>query len=174
MLNEMFDGLADDILFLRWLSRKLDYRQNFFVEAFLKWKTNNFMETRGRNILPLAVRQSVWDSWHEMSSASTLTSRPAKLKVNDRAKVQVGLKFADSVHIIRQHGRRFYESNWDIIDITYREMFKKYSETRSDDFLLSFGTFFALNPFYVRSATDNDLEYCCCKTHLHAHWAIQA
>ena len=53
-------------------------------------------------------------------------------------------------------------------------MFKKYCETRSDDFLVSFGTFFAFKPFYVRSATDNDLEYCFCKTHLHACWAIQA
>lgn len=36
------------------------------------------------------------------------------------------------------------------------------------------GTFTALNPFYIWSATTNDTEMCCCKKHLHASWAINA
>ena len=39
---------------------------------------------------------------------------------------------------------------------------------------VSKGTFSALRPFYVRTETEKDIEMCCCKTHLHARWAVEA
>ena len=39
---------------------------------------------------------------------------------------------------------------------------------------MSYGSFLALKPFYIRSATTKDLEMCCCKKHLHARWSIVA
>ena len=38
----------------------------------------------------------------------------------------------------------------------------------SNESPVSLGTFMALKPFYIRSATVNDFEMCCCKKHLHA------
>lgn len=34
------------------------------------------------------------------------------------------------------------------------------------------GTSMELKPFYIRSATVNDIEMCCYKKHLHARWSI--
>ena len=91
MLNDMFEDLGSD-LFLRWIAKKLKYRRNVFLESFLKWQNNKFLEICGRSLLPINARKSVWDFWYAMSSASTLSSRPAKLKFADRPKIQLGLK----------------------------------------------------------------------------------
>ena len=53
-----------------------------------------------------------------------------------------------------------------------RELYKKYLLEYSNP--VSYGTFMALKPFYVRSATTRDIEMCVCKKHLHARWCIQA
>ena len=36
------------------------------------------------------------------------------------------------------------------------------------------GTFVALKPFYIRQSSTKDIEMCCCKLRLHAHWSINA
>ena len=56
---------------------------------------------------------------------------------------------------------------------TYKQLYVEYL-TSNNDKHVSMGTFMALKPFYIRSATTNDIEVCCCKKHLHARWAINA
>ena len=127
----------------------------------------------GRKLTSLDVRKTVWDFWHNESSASTITSKPAKLKVNDKPKILSSLQFVDTVNIIKQRNVNYYENIWFITTLTFREFYSKYIKGNPEK-MVSFCTFFALKPFYVRSATTRDVEMCCCKMHLHAYWAIAA
>ena len=52
-------------------------------------------------------------------------------------------------------------------------MYHEYLASHSEEHV-SYGSFIALKPFHVRSATQNDIEMCCCKLHLHARWSISA
>ena len=46
--------------------------------------------------------------------------------------------------------------------------------TSQPESVVSWGTFLALRPFYVRPATAKDVEVCCSKVHLHARWLVNA
>ena len=56
---------------------------------------------------------------------------------------------------------------------TYKQLYNQYL-IQNEECRVSIGTFMALKPFYVKSATANDIEMCCCKKHLHARWSINA
>ena len=128
----------------------------------------------GSCLTPLEVREAVWDFWHRESTASTLTSRPAKLKVTDKPKIQSNLRFIDTVNIIKQRNQNFYENIWFVtMLITYKKLFDKYCHENPDNSVGS-STFMALQPLYVRTAIKKDVEMYCCKLHLHARWRIKA
>lgn len=140
----------------------------------LKNKVDYVKPTKGgRKMVSFETRQAIWDYWHAKSTPSTLTSRPAKLKMGHKAKIQSGLKFVDVVNIIKQRGKEYYQGNWRIINITFRELYHSFINTFPIN-KVSLGTFYSLKPFYVRSATTNNIEMCCCKLHLHARWALKA
>ena len=135
---------------------------------------NNKKRTNsGRKMTPLAIRKRVWDFWHKNSTPSTITSRPAKLKVSDRHHIQSGLDFVDTATEIIQRNRVFKLSHWFIMNDTLKNLWVKYQKEYPDT-PVSKGTFIALMPFYVRSATAKDLAMCVCKKHLHARWSISA
>ena len=75
----------------------------------------------GRKVTPMTVRKSVWEFWHGNSTASTITSRPAKIRVTDKRKIQAGLNFVDTATIIQQRNINFYESHWYIVNVTYKD-----------------------------------------------------
>ena len=72
----------------------------------------------GRKLTPFHFRKAAWDFWHAKSTASTLTSRPAKLRTTDKPKIQAGLDFVSTVNIICQRNKSFYENNWMIINLS--------------------------------------------------------
>lgn len=75
----------------------------------------------GRKMIDFDVRNSVWLFYHNHSTPSTITSRPAKLKLNDKPKIQTGLSFTDSTNIAtNKRGNKFYESLWMIQDDTIK------------------------------------------------------
>lgn len=91
----------------------------------LKNKVDYVKPTKGgRKMVSFETRQAIWDYWHAKSTPSTLTSRPAKLKMGHKAKIQSGLKFVDVVNIIKQRGKEYYQGNWRIINITFRELYQ--------------------------------------------------
>ena len=80
--------------------------QNEFSRPSKPYKT-------GRKLTPLIVRSKVWEFWHAMSDVSTNTSRPAKLKVSDKPKIQEGLEFISCVSVMENKRRiKFYQSTW--------------------------------------------------------------
>ena len=91
----------------------------------------------------METRQKIWDFCHRKSLPSTITSRPAKLRL---------------IHVLNQS-----------IKVLYQDFVKAYPNHP-----VSYGTFLALKPFYIRNATEKDIEMCCCKKHLHARWSVQA
>ena len=69
--------------------------------------------------------------------------------------------------------REFYESMWRLTHHPYRVLHEKYLALHSRE-AISYGTFIALKPFYVRTVKTRDIEICCCKVHLHARTSIQS
>ena len=138
-------------------------------------KFNRKPTKAGQKMTPLEIRRVVWDFWHssENTSESTLKSRPAKIRVKDKPHIQAGLSFVDTVEIIKQPNRNFYQGQWKIINLTCIELYAKYLKANLNNHV-SWGTFISLRPFYVCSATTKDVEVCCCKKHLHARWAIKS
>ena len=127
----------------------------------------------GHKRTSIETRQQVWDFWHSNSTRSTITSCPAKIKVCDERKIQIDLVFVDSVNIIKQHKKLFYESGWMVTTLTIKQLYEHYVKENPTN-AVSLQTFFTLKLFYVHSATSKDIEVCVCKKHLHAQWAVQA
>ena len=134
---------------LKLIKRKLGVRST-------KVKKN----TGGRKMTPLKQREEVWSFWHSNCTASTLTSRPAKIKVSNKPKLQADLPYHDSVTNIKQRNRDFYQSQWLVHCLTILEMYVRYCAEHLNP--VSYGTFIGLRPFYVRSATTKDIEMCVC------------
>ena len=129
---------------------------------------------KGRPMAALHIRQIVWDFWHSNSFQSTLTSRPAKLKIGKKPKIQASLDYLDSVRLVTNKRKiAFFESLWLICEKTYCGLFHEFL-LENDGLQVGLTTFLALRPFYVRSATPRDIEMCCCKDHLIARWSIRA
>ena len=128
----------------------------------------------GRKVTSHATRQAVWDFWHckQFIIESTLTSRPAKLKITNKPKIQNGLEYKVPVSTIVQRSCEFFEAPWCIFQNTLKELHRNLD--RNPNHSVSWGTFLALKPFYVRTATSKDVEMCVCKLHLHARWAVKA
>ena len=99
---------------LKLIKRKLGVRST-------KVKKN----TGGRKMTPLKQREEVWSFWHSNCTASTLTSRPAKIKVSNKPKLQADLPYHDSVTNIKQRNRDFYQSQWLVHCLAILEMYVK-------------------------------------------------
>ena len=124
----------------------------------------------GRKMTKFETRKLIWDFFHSNATPSTITSRPAKLKVSERPKIQSGF---DTTNIVTQRRMQFYEYSWMMVHTTHAELYQKYIISHPDH-IISPGTFIALRPFYVRTETEKDIEMCCCMMHLHARWFIAA
>ena len=127
---------------------------------------------KGRKLLPAETRESVWKFWHDNTFESTNSNQHSKLRVTEKPRVQDGLEFSKSVIIVDQRHRSFYQGIHRIADQPFRILYSRY--LRENNPVVSFGTFFALKPFYVKHTTEKDIEMCCCKQHLHAKWCVEA
>ena len=123
----------------------------------------------------LATLQAIWDFWHckEFIIESTLTSDPAKLKTTNKPKFQNGLEYKVPVSSIDQRSYKFFEAPLCIYPHTLKELHCTYLE-RNPNHTISWGTFLALKPFYVHTATSKDVEMCVWKLHLHVYWAVKS
>ena len=77
----------------------------------LKLRLKDNRENCGRKKTSLETRQKIWQFWHNHCSASTNTSRPAKLRTTAKPGIQENLPFHDSIVITKnKRGVEFYES----------------------------------------------------------------
>ena len=122
----------------------------------------SFHRKAGQKLTSLATRKRVCEFWHSSCTYSTITWRPVKLRNSDKKYIQADLDFINNVTIISQRNKNIYESNWVITTKPYKQLFNEYLSSNYES-PVSLGTFMALKPFYIRSATVNDIELCCCK-----------
>ena len=68
-----------------------------------------------------------WDFWHKHRTISTLTTRPAKLRISDRPKIQENFSFIDTVKVVtNERNIKLYESLWMLLEKTIRELYSIY------------------------------------------------
>ncbi|XP_066925552.1 uncharacterized protein [Clytia hemisphaerica] len=127
----------------------------------------------GRKMIKFETREAAWNFWHRNSTASTLTSRPARLRVADKPRVQESLKFVQTTRQVSVRNKPYFESIHFTVTETMKNLFRKFL-TENPDHNISYGTFLSLKPFYVRAAGTKDFEMCVCKKHLHARRSIDA
>ena len=124
-------------------------------------------------MISLETRQVVWKFWHDKTTHSTLMSRPAMLKLTNKDKIQTSLNFASMVNIVLdKRGISFYENPWRITKTTVKALYTNFI-LNFPGHEVAYGTFLALKQFYVRGATNSDLEMYCCKLYLQARWSIR-
>ena len=119
------------------------------------------------------TRKTVWNFWHDHSTESSDSTRPAKLRQSCRNKIQSGLQLSPSVKTVLQRGKLFYESMWRITHHSFRVLYEKCCALHPDH-IVSSGPSWDLKPFYVHGASARDIDICCCKIHLHAKKMVQA
>ena len=122
---------------------------------------------------PLETCQKARKFWHDNLTQSTLTSKPARLPVRDKPKIQTSLDFKESMIQPSKCGISSLVTTWQTTEQSYVELLTLYNVTQPEN-QISYGTFYALKPFYIRGATTADIEMCCCKKHLQARWSIKA
>lgn len=126
----------------------------------------------GRKLKSFETRNLVWKYWHNESTPSTLMSRAAKMKISDKSKIQSNLEFVDTVNIVtNKRGIFLYENPWRFTTAPIKCLYTTFLETNIEE-NVSYGTFLALKPFYIRGPTTSDIEMCCCKLYLHTRWSI--
>ena len=110
----------------------------------------------GRKLTPFSTRVKVWEFWHANSEVSTNTSRPAKLKISDKPKIQENLEFISSVKAMENNrGTNFFQSTWQTLSKTFKELYLLFL-TENPDLRVAYGTFPAVKPFYIRPAQKCD------------------
>ena len=125
----------------------------------------------GRKRTPFQTCNGIWKFWHRNATTSTITSRPAKLRIGNRPKLQNGLPFIDTVEFKKVRNVDHFQSQWLILNKSYRDLYNEYVKSNQ---YVSYGTFLTLKLFYIRPATTKDFEVCCCKLHLEARWTVEA
>ena len=111
-----------------------------------------------RKLTPMNVRIKVWEFWHVMNDVSTNTSRPVKLKVGDKPKIQEGLEFISSVSVMENKRHiQFYQSTWQTLNKTYKQLYIDFI-CENPDHVVGYGTFLALKPFYIRPVKKCDIK----------------
>ena len=123
--------------------------------------------------LPFSTRNNAWKFWDANSDESTLTTQLAKLRVADKPKCQLDLEYVSTVELVTIRNRQFYQSIWKVTSIQLLSLYQKYCVDHPD-IPVSKGTFFNLKPFYIRDASQKDVEMCLCKLHLHGQWSIKS
>lgn len=121
----------------------------------------------------LEIRSKIWSFWHENSQESTNTTAIVSIRTEDKPPSHKGLKYVDTVKSVVKRNSMFFQSIWITTVQTYRELYKKFCSENPGS-KISFGYFVEMKPFYIRHATKKDLVMCCCKTHLHVRWVIDA
>ena len=138
LLNSKKLNQADIKVVLKNVEEKLGVKNN--QEKVVK-------ERRGRKMTPLVTREKVWSFWHNKCTPSTLTTRPAKLKVGKIPKVQKDLKFQETVTVFtNKRNQEYFQNLWSILDVTFKELYYKYVN-EYPGFEISYGIFFRLNHF---------------------------
>ena len=54
------------------------------------------------------------------------THRPARIRVENKPQIQVGLVFAGTVNIIDQQNQQFHHRQWKIMNLRCKELYGKY------------------------------------------------
>ena len=90
-----------------------------------------------------------WQS-AENTSESTITARPAKMRVKNKPQTQVGLGFSDVVNINIQRNREFYQDQWKIMSLTAKELYVKYLKANPGKYV-SWAALIVRQPVYIGS-----------------------
>ena len=127
----------------------------------------------GMALTKYETRKRVWDFRHQHSFPSTNTTKTARIYCKSVPSLQKDLDFVDSVSKLKKRKIEQYENLCHTTEKPYQSLCNKYN---TENFLtpVSYGTFLALKPFYIKPAGVKDIEVCVCKIHLHMRNCVKA
>eukprot|EP00794_Sanderia_malayensis_P010553 gene10553-11673_t len=129
---------------MNWIASKFckQWRQATFMARFQKWRSNNFLELRGRKTLSPEIQQAVYEAWLENSINST-DNRNGRAMINLFEK-EYQEKFGELLDVIvevskstNKRGRKIVSANRMIMTCTIRLLQQKlvekgYQKAKSD------------------------------------------
>ena len=166
LIDEMFDDIDDE--FLRFLSKKMGVSHNRyrFVESYRNWKSNNFLETRGRRKLPIETLQIIHDVWNE-NSIPSVDCRNGRESITIRRSLYLQRYHKDLSHpqpLLDKVKRNthYFSATRRIVTCTNQKVVDIIKEKHNIS--LSVGTVWVHKPFYIVHPTEKEKQLCLCKT----------
>ena len=162
LLFDLLPNNPENDDFLKRLSKSLEIRTHWLRDGIIKYKNNEFKETRGRE--KCKVRQAVYDAWFENSIPSTdgrnwqkraTISKRRYLQYSDLTNQEVVIKES-----VNKWGQRVFSVPRMIAALTVCGIQEKLKSKRA---IVSVGTLMALKPFFINYATQCEMALCLCK-----------
>ena len=158
--------------FQLWLVNMFNLRDIDELCSFLEYQDKE-VSVGGRQMLPLSVRQLVYDFWKVNSQVSTYRSNNrhfAKITKSNVLPQQVDVIDSD----VQESENNVYklECHRKFLSETYRRMHKLFSDT--SDIQFTFTSFMRLKPFYVKPVAVKEMETCLCIICVNNHCVYNA
>ena len=131
------------------------------MQAVANWKDRNFTETRGKNELPLEVRQAIYDTWVENSISSTDCHNGQNVINISKHKYFSLYHDIENKKIVvekKKIGQVQFQANRMILTCTIRNIHNKLTES---GVRVSLGKVMSLKPFFITYPTEKESLYVC-------------
>ena len=172
LLTTVFGDDLWDGEFQTWLANQLNLNGREELVDFLEYEDEDVIRVR-RNILPLYVRQQVYDFWKANSQVSIYRS-------NNRHFITI-----TKSNMLTLHNDQIDDDVWEnekkknklechrkFVSLSYDRLHKIFTDTT--DIKISLYTFKKLKPFYVTPVTVKEMETCLCAICLNNHCLYNA
>ena len=175
LLKKIFGDQIECVEFQVWLADNLRLKNREDLVSFLNYASSDLdYLKRGREKLPIAVRQEVYNFWIANSVVSVHRSNNrhiVKIKQENIYTTAVDLQ-DPNVTFFESASCKKLQAHRRIALKAYSALFKTFNDISSDT--ISYGSFINLKPFYVSAPSAKEMEMCLCSKCLNPHSLYKA
>ena len=154
----------------QWLVKALKLRDHNELLSFLLYEKSD--ETRGRKMLPLDLRQEIYDFWKANSELSIYRSNGRHIAKIDKSNILPQHNdIVDNETSDLEKNPNKLQAHRKFVDIPYRVLHKIFNDNHRS---CSFASFINMKPFYISPVTTKEMESCLCITCLNFHCLYSA
>ena len=172
MIDDLFPEINDE--FLRWIAKKIGLERSLrFIGSYKKWKSNHFLETRGKKKLLL---DTISDEWYK-NSIPSVDCRNGRESVGIRKSLYLQRYHQDIHHEQPLLGKKerntvYFQSTHRVLTCTNRKITEIIKEKHG--ITLPIGTVWCYKPFYITSPSEKEKQLCLCKLCLNKRLLFKA